>query len=339
MRSGYPQRTTLNAAHYWMVRGLRASLLPGLILVLACAPMVQAAGKADTAYRVLVMLSSDGGAYREVVDGINDALTDVDNVHLDVTTLDQYRNEGAAAARAKRPDLVIAIGTESAKYTFGTNDDVPILAALIARSTYESLARSAPRSRSAPIRVTSAIYLDQPLKRQMSLIRYALPGIRDIGVVLGPVSVDDEARLRAAAGAERFVLTIETIKEEDELFRALSKVLASSDVLLALPDPMVFNRHTAQNILLETYRRQKPIIGYSHTYLSAGALVALYSTPRQIGRQIGEELGVGRAHDLSPPRYPKYFAVEVNHNVARSLGIEIADAAELQARVAEAAGR
>ncbi len=111
-----------------------------------------------------------------------------------------------------------------------------------------------------------------------------------------------------------------------------------ADVLLAVPDPLVFNRHTAQSVLLTTYRLSKPVAAYSRTYVTAGALFSVYSTPAQIGRQIGEELlamqdSPGRP--LPAPGYPRYFSVEINERVARSLGIEPGQAEDLRRRLSE----
>jgi hypothetical protein len=71
--------------------------------------------------------------------------------------------------------------------------------------------------------------------------------------------------------------------------------------------------------------------------VSAGALLAVFSTPAQIGRQLGEEL-VALAEEsgpLPPPRHPRYFSVEVNARVARSLGLTVPSAAVLERRLGE----
>ena len=172
----------------------------------------------------------------------------------------------------------------------------------------------------------------------MQLIRLALPKSRNLGTVYGPLSRENEKRLTAAADGEQLSLYAEAIQSEQELFGALTRVLGESDVLLALPDPTVFNEHTTQNILLETYRRQKPMVGYSHAYVVAGALAAVYSTPRQIGRQVGDEILRLRQRGgtaLPPPHYPRYFTVEVNTRVARSLGVTLPSTSRLQATLEE----
>ena len=89
---------------------------------------------------------------------------------------------------------------------------------------------------------------------------------------------------------------------------------------------MVVSRDTAQSLLLTTYRANIPVIAFSHAYVRAGALAAVYSTPEQIGQQTGEailRLNQSGSWNLPKPQYPKYFSVSVNSQVARSLGLEI----------------
>jgi hypothetical protein len=53
------------------------------------------------------------------------------------------------------------------------------------------------------------------------------------------------------------------------------------------PIRVVFNSQTAGSILTAAYRRQVPLTGFSPAYVKAGALLALYSTPAQVGARGG----------------------------------------------------
>lgn len=88
--------------------------------------------------------------------------------------------------------------------------------------------------------------------------------------------------------------------------------------------------------MITAYRYQDPMIGFSQAYVKAGALAAVYTTPEQTGKQVGEiamrALG-GKVVLLSPPKYPKHFSVSVNYQVARSLDISIGDEADILQRL------
>jgi ABC-type uncharacterized transport system substrate-binding protein len=69
-----------------------------------------------------------------------------------------------------------------------------------------------------------------------------------------------------------------------------------------------------------------PVIGFSQAYVRAGALAAVHSTANQIGRQAGEwiaELAHTDNWQLGTPRYPRYYSVAVNTQVAQSLNLNV----------------
>ena len=104
----------------------------------------------------------------------------------------------------------------------------------------------------------------------------------------------------------------------------LKKLLDESDLLLAFADPQIYNSHTIQNILLGSFRAQVPMVAFSPAYVRAGALLAVHSTPSQIGQQAGAlARGVLQGQPLGVPQYPLQFEVSVNEHVARSLGLKL----------------
>ena len=197
-----------------------------------------------------------------------------------------------------------------------------MLAILVPRLAFERMADPS-RVRAGSM---SAVFLDQPPARQMQLIRLALPDARSVGVLVSGQSKGHVPAVEAAA-RERGLQLISAVIEQGGLYPALQSLLPDIDVLLAMPDPVVFNGQTAGNILTATYRRQIPMAGFSSAYVKAGALLAVYSTPSQVGARGGELLRQGLAgRSLQPPQSPREFAVEVNQNVAHSLGFVLDEA-------------
>jgi len=285
-----------------------------LALLFAWASVVSAASA-----NIAIVLSDDSVPYQETANNIR-ALVEQGAVRAAVSI---YSPAGKKPDFVReRQDLIVAVGVRAAQEMVALNLTTPILTTLIPRQAFEKIARQ------RDYRQLSAVYLDQPLARQMELIRLALPDRSRIGVVLGPESQDALNALQLAAKEARFGLAVEKISAAEELLPSLQRVLADSDVLLALPDPLVFNKGTVQSLLLTTYRYQDPVIGFSQAYVKAGALAAVYSTPEQAGRQAGEMLQqvlAGKSWVLPPPEYPKYFSVSLNYQVARSLAINVSD--------------
>jgi ABC-type uncharacterized transport system substrate-binding protein len=212
----------------------------------------------------------------------------------------------------------------------------PMLSVLVPRAAFEKVARQSGRQ--GDPRNFSAITLDQPWARQFALIRHALPGRTKVGILLPPNSSELATALNAAAKAAGFVAIIETVDVEAHLLTILKRLLGESDVVLAVPDPLIYNRNTVQSILLTTYRHQVPLLGFSPSYVKAGAIAAVFSVPEQIGQQAAEMIQRLVADRRLPlPQPPRYFSVGVNTQVARSLGISLDDEASLNNKLKRAA--
>ena len=296
-----------------------------------------AAERAGSRFTVLAVLSHDEAIYHAAMAGIKEGFLPDSTIEIRSAILTSSTTLATLDNQAAQVDVIIPIGTSAARQVLGLGTTVPVYIALVPSVTYGTMLREYRKSSGNESRQISAVYIDQPYARQMDLIRAALPGYRNIGVVLGPTSRAAEKQLRSAAEARQLSVHAETVDGDKSLYRALSSALSDSEVMLAVPDPDVYNRHTAQNVLLETYRQRKPVIGYSSAYVNAGALAAVYSTPNQIGKQLSEALIEMRSRadrKLPSPAYPRYFSVVVNQRVARSLGIEIRGADELRARMA-----
>jgi ABC-type uncharacterized transport system substrate-binding protein len=312
--------------------------LPGRRVLAAALLAAALAGPrpvAATHTQVLAVTAAHSPAHAEVIAALRAKLDDAPErrVALRVTTVAELAQDTADGGDRPAPDLILTVGTEAAAAVLHGQPAAPVYCSLLPQAAYSPLLAGGER---AP--TSSALYLDQPVARQLRLIRLALPRLARIGVVLGPESRQGEAALRRAAAGLGLTLRVEVIHEERHLVGALHRVMDEADVLLAVPDPLVFNRHTAQSVLLATYRLGKPVVGYSRAYVGAGALLAVYSTPAQIGRQLGEWL-LARpepAGRLPPPRHPRYFSVDVNERVAHSLGYEIVPEEELARRLLEA---
>ncbi len=221
------------------------------------------------------------------------------------------------------PQWVVAVGTKAQRRMqelfADSSAPPPVLAILVPRLAFDQAADQA-RLRAG---LLSAVFLDQPAARQMELIRLALPEVRRVGVLVGGEWRMQTAGLEAAA-KDRGMKFVKSQVGSDGLFPALQALLPDIDVLLALPDSEVFNSQTAANILTAAYRHQVPLFGFSPAYVKAGALMALYSTPAQVGKRGGELLRQAMVSKSLPlPQWPRDFTVGVNKDVARSLGLAL----------------
>lgn len=281
-------------------------------------------GEAVAAAGVLFVSSERSGAYEETIAAISAALAP-GVAAADIAIMEtQHVTPGALAGSR----IIVTVGAEAAQAVAEQAPRQPVLHTLLPRESFENLPAPPGAGR------RSAVFLDQPVQRQIALLVEALPEWRQLALLAGPRSQHLAARLAAAAREQQMVVTIENIATDREIYPALERLLAERAILLALPDRVVFNSYTIQNILLTSYRHRSPLIGFSPAYVRAGALLGLFSTPAQISEQAAEAIRTVLAGGtLPPPQAPRQFEVGINQNVARSLGITLEPAEDIAARM------
>jgi ABC-type uncharacterized transport system substrate-binding protein len=224
---------------------------------------------------------------------------------------------------AENSELVIALGVKALEASSKLKHTTPVLGVFTPLPTFNRLLFKSGRR----LGIFSAIVLDQPYKRQIGLARVALPETRNLGILLGSTSNRYEDFLREAAEKSGFNVEISEVRSGVDLIPKLEAILNTNDLLLAIPDPLVYNRETAQSILLTSYRHQVPVFGYSRSYVKAGALAAVFSSAKHLAKQAAEiAIETQSATSmLPPPIVPKYFSVIVNRQVQRSLNLQLPD--------------
>ena len=299
--------------------------LIGLLLLAVCLSGVS--GQALAA-RVAVILSDDSAPYQEAYEVVRSYLDDSGHKTVRIYA------KGLTPVALKEARLAVAVGVLAADALADLPTTPPVLAVLVPRAWYLKTGRA--RLSDEGNRQASAIYIDQPIERQAALIRLAFPDARRVGVLLSPSQAGLQSELESALRAQRLSLVHAILANDEQLIIPLESVLADSDLLLALPDPQVINRNTAQSILLTSYRYRDPVVGYSRSLTRAGALLSLHSSPAEIGRQTAEWVNaalLGSMVRLPAPAHPAYFSISINEQVARSLGFTLPPAVELEKRL------
>ncbi len=283
---------------------------------------------------IVIVTSERSSAYMEALEAVLGELERAGVARTESLQLSVAEWSSAAPLSAR---LFVTLGEEAASALAKRKEyRVPVLCALLPRSSFQRVLQQSGRT---PSEQFSALYLDQPLARQFELIRLALPQARRVGVVWGPESRAQAGVARAVALAHGLELVQATVARDELLYPALKAVLEDAEVLLAVPDPQVYNSSSIQNILLSSFRARAPLVAFSPAYVRAGALLALYETPAQVGQQaavIARAVLQGKPLPAAP-LYAREFSVAVNEHVARSLRLSLnADALREQLRRREA---
>jgi len=170
------------------------------------------------------------------------------------------------------------------------------------------------------------LVLEQQQCREIELIKAISKNWKSIGVLSSISSVDKVTELTKCAIKYNFNLLIYSIDTKEELAVTFEKAVRDSDTILALADPLIYNRQTVKNILLTSYRSRRPIIGYSESFIDAGAIAGIFTSPESVGDSvsmiISDYLQNGRKFRKAI-YHPMTFTVKTNRQVARSLEIDL----------------
>ncbi|MFK0312471.1 ABC transporter substrate-binding protein [Pseudomonas sp. NPDC090233] len=233
--------------------------------------------------------------------------------HVRFQTVSELPHPGQLNADTR----LVLLDSAALEWRLGETRGPPALAMRISRVQAEQrLGKSRPG-------YLTLLWSDAPLARQLRLARYLLPQAQRIGVLYGENSYFLLDELRQAARP----LGLEVIAQDwpdQRDSRPLQHVLGSSDVLLGLDDPDLYNSKTAKNLLLSSYGRQMALIGPNAGFVRAGALASTYSDQDDWLAVLDQLL------DHPPSRwprslYPARFGVSGNQQVARALGLEPID--------------
>ena len=301
-------------------------LIPGLC--------VSTAAEADEKASVLVILSKEGKIYRDVLNGINNGFVNPEkNIEIVPTVLTQNSAIPKSVVFGRRFDLIVSVGVRATEVALRENNPTPILSLLVPKMTVEKLTEDQSRHKGdTGGNRFSCIYLDQPTDRQFSVIKKILPSVRNIGIVLGDSKSENLSSLKSGARKHGFNLDVTIINKEERSAKTINELAERNDVILAVYDPVLTNGKTARWVLFSAYQHHVPVIGFSSSFVQAGAFASIYSTPEMIGRQAAETiLKMKRTHNWSTNKHwhPKYFTIELNARLARSLNMTDIDITDI----------
>lgn len=265
---------------------------------------------------LLIVLSSESDYYREAAEEFSRTLA-ANKLPL---TIRQTLVDHAAKALAEKPDMVLAVGSKAAFDLAQHRPEAEVINILLPRSAHQTLANEATDKK----RLTG-IYLDQPEQRLVNLSLLLPLEIRRVGCVASSEDMAVSARvLKEQFISKQVEFNFEQMNDKQKPIQVLRPLFSDIDLFIALPDNTIFTRAIARWILNFSLQQNIPVLGFSAAYAEAGALLSIYSTPQQIGRQAAEIVISNMNNGALPPSSgiaPRYFEIKVNQAVVRKMGI------------------
>lgn len=217
--------------------------------------------------------------------------------------------------------LFVTFGKEATEHALDRCSKCNVFALATPKDDLDALSR-APDSTDR----LSGIYREQPLERQLRVVRSTLPTLNTLGVLLRPEQESMHASIRRIAKSSGLQVRIHAFTGEVKPSAAIQNLAMESNAVLATPDAAIYNKDTMFGILLTSFKSGVPIVGYASEHHDAGALLSIYSTPEDMGKDLADLVSESERTGArySPViRFSKYYHVTTNEHVAKSLGIEI----------------
>lgn len=239
----------------------------------------------------------------------------------DLTTGDQL----AALARGMGAKVVLALGTDAARFVKDADLEVPAVFSMVSEPGASGLL-NADGSGSAPM---TGACLDVPVREQFMSLLEVVPGAKRVGVVYNPRETQlivDEGR--AVANSMNLGFVSEEVESEAEVPKALGSLRPKIDALWLVGDRTVLTTQSLQYVFLFAFQNNLPLIGLSEHFVKMGALFAVGPDYEDIGRQSGELaariLSGEEPQDLSLVS-PRKVLLSLNLRTAEIIGIRIPD--------------
>ena len=268
-----------------------------------------------TAYsqeRALAIMSGDGKIYSNFYLTLKNKLHK--NIQLSSINSSEITNEIIS-----HYDFIIPVGYKAANTISKYKTKKPIVYTLIPNNETSDNSVSCKES------TCYKVYINQPVERYLKLFKILFK--KNKRLVLA--TTEDESKyskkIKTASKSIGFSYKTLKVQKDKNITRTFIDNLNSNDVLLALPDAQIYNKHNAKSIILSTYHANVPIIAYSKSFAKAGALISLYSSIDNIAEKTVNTINALIINGANKQKeyYPDKFTISINTTVARSLNIVI----------------
>ena len=296
--------------------GLSTRCLFCAVLLAAATGLHPAALAAQTT--IAVVTTSDVEAYAEALDGLKSGLAGV-SAEIRVFQLEKKGGKPSVPATFVAPQhgVVVAMGSEASLALSQIPIDAPVLATMILRSDADS--GTARRNKTL-----ATIALDVPVDALAARLKEVFPGKTRLGIILSPDWPGlSSAGVQAQAKQHGLAARVAVCSRAEDVLAAFLSLKGQVDFVWCLPDSSLYNSVTVQALLLASLNNRIPIIGFSASFVRAGALMGVYPDFREIGIQTAEAVRnylAGRP--LPTLETPRVFRVAVNQRVERLLGLQ-----------------
>ncbi len=174
---------------------------------------------------------------------------------------------------SKKPDIIVAIGTEAAEGCSGNIHGVPTIFSMVLNPYILNLNMS-------------GVAMDVSVATQMQALKKILPKAKKIGVIYNPKISSSLIAAIQKNQKKDISLIAAPVSSVSEIMLALEDMLNQQiDAFWLIPDPIVARQSMAKYILETTLKANVPVIAPSPLFVKNGALFSVSAAYDKIGKQ------------------------------------------------------
>ena len=282
----------------------KALILASLLLPCLCVHTGADSG------RITVVYTSEAAPYAEALEGLRSALPGITLATVDLQS--PNASTQLAGSLDASNQLIITIGGDALEAVTARKLDTPLLATMIMHS--EQAGRH----------VASAIHLDIPIAEVTGHLKVMFPNKTRAVIIRNPAFPDQiDAAAVARARQQGLTVQVSDAGNPEALLKLLHSLKGQVDFVLCLPDSRLYNSTTVKPIILASLESHLLIVGFSQSFVRAGAAVGIYPDFRDVGAQTAEIAQRQLARPgIGMEEGPRKIVVAINQRVIRLLGID-----------------
>jgi putative ABC transport system substrate-binding protein len=311
--------------HYSSTRGFERRKFLGALAALELSPYFRILGDTNRLAAVIVVYVSGVDAYQEAVRGLREGFAKFvpSPTFIDLKA-PNAEGELAEALGNGPQHVVISVGTESLE-TASRKGAAVIVPTMILRSDRP---RGSPGG--ANLQRPPGVYLDLPFASLLSELKTLLPGKIQCGLIRNSSRDEFEPSGSTRVKQLGFTLTAAECSRPEDLVKSFLSLKGKSDFVVVFPDSSLYNNTTVRPLIQASLESRLPIVGFSSSFVRAGAAVGIYPDFRDVGSQaadVVQRLIAGRTGMADES--PRKLQVAVNQRVLRLLGLSCKESSGL----------
>jgi ABC-type uncharacterized transport system substrate-binding protein len=233
------------------------------------------------------------------------------NINIELISVNALQEQ-----QLSQDDLLVTIGNDSADAIEGLALDSPII------YSFSSIS-ALPKSEGNWL----ATVIEQPLQRLLTVAPRLIKHDYKKQILL-PFSQENITQIKNSINDTNSPsLKLVEVLEHEKPAKKIDPFLFKSGAIIAINDKSIWSGENARWMLIQAYKNNVPVIGFSQKFLKAGALVVVYSSLEQIADTTAESISNWYTHKKLPKKNIVYsdYNIEYNRKIARTLKINVPD--------------